>query len=73
MSEQKKWTNYLIQEDIFFRGSQLCIPSESMRDNIIKDKYNRGFARYFRIEKIMKCTSDSYCWPQTYNDVQVFF
>ena len=31
-----KWTDYFIQEDMLFKGVQLCIPRGSMRENIIQ-------------------------------------
>ena len=30
--------DYIIQEGLFFKGSKLCIPKCSMRENIIREK-----------------------------------
>ena len=36
--DRAKWLDYLIQDGMLFKGSQLCIPRISMRDNLIKEK-----------------------------------
>ena len=37
-----RWLDYLIQDGMFFKGSQLCIPRSSIRENLIKEKHSRG-------------------------------
>jgi hypothetical protein len=38
---------YLIQYGLLFKGSQLCIPKFSMRDNLLKEKHNGGLDGHF--------------------------
>jgi len=38
---------YLIQYGPLFKGSQLCIPKFSMRDNLLKEKDNGGLDGHF--------------------------
>ena len=45
--DKTRWLDYLIQDGMFFKGSQLCIPRSSMRENLIKEKHNGGMARHF--------------------------
>ena len=42
---------YLIQDGLLFKGSQLCIPRCSMRDNLLKEKHRGGLARHFDHDK----------------------
>ena len=42
-----RWLDYLIQDGMLFKGSQLCIPRSSMRENLIKEKHSGGMAGYF--------------------------
>jgi hypothetical protein len=37
--EKNKWKEYPIQDILLFKGSWLCIPKCSMRDNLLKDKH----------------------------------
>jgi hypothetical protein len=45
------WTKYLIQDGLFFKGIQLCIPRCSMRDNMLKEKHNGGLVGHFGHDK----------------------
>jgi hypothetical protein len=46
-----QWIEYLIQDGLFFKGCQLCIPKCSMRDNMLKEKHSGGLAGHFDHEK----------------------
>ena len=39
--------DYLIQDGMLLKGSQLCIPKISMRENLIKEKHSGGMAGHF--------------------------
>ena len=45
--DRTRWLDYLIQDDMVFKGSQLCIPSSSMRENFMKEKHSGGMIVYF--------------------------
>ena len=42
-----RWLDDLIQDGMLFKGSQLCIPRSSMRENLIKEKYTGGMVGLF--------------------------
>jgi hypothetical protein len=42
LGDKIPWTKYLIQDGLF-KGSQLCIPRCSMKDNPLKEKNNGGW------------------------------
>ena len=42
--DRTRWPDYLIQDGIFFKGSQLCIPRSSMGE---KEKHIKGMVGYF--------------------------
>ena len=64
--------DYFIQEDMLFRGNQLCIPYSSMRDSLVKEKHNGGLSGHFGIDKIVALVSENYFWPQIHKDVRKF-
>ena len=45
--DRTRWLDYLIQDGILFKGSQLCIPRSSMRENLIKEKHSGGMEGHF--------------------------
>jgi hypothetical protein len=46
-----EWVEYLIQYELLFKGSWLCIPKCSMRDNLLKEKHNKGLVGHFGHDK----------------------
>jgi hypothetical protein len=46
-----------------FKGSQLCIPKCSMRDNLLKEKHNGGLVGHFGHDKTFAQLINSYYWP----------
>ena len=42
--DRTRWLDYLIQDGMLFKGSQLCTPRSSMRENLIKEKHSGGMA-----------------------------
>lgn len=65
-----KQTDYFIQEDMLFKGIQLCIPRGSIRENIMKEKHSGRLAGHFGIEKTIRLILDRYFWLQICKDVQ---
>jgi hypothetical protein len=57
-----QWIEYLIQDGFLFKGSQLCIPKCSMRDNLLKEKNNGVLAGHLGHEKTYAQLSYSYRW-----------
>ena len=45
--DRTKWLDYLIHDGMLFKGSQLCIPRSSMRENLMKEKHSGGMAGHF--------------------------
>jgi hypothetical protein len=67
-----QWTEYMIQDGLFFRGNQLCIPKCSMRENLLKEKHNGGLAGHFSHDKTFSKLNGSYFWPGMREDVKIF-
>ena len=45
--DRTRWLDYMIQDGMLFKGSQLCIPMSSMKENLIKEKHSGGMTRHF--------------------------
>ena len=45
------WTEYMLQDGLLFKNSKLCIPSCSMRENMIQEKHNGGMVGHFGSDK----------------------
>jgi len=61
--DRSKWLDYFIQEDMLFKGNQLCIPRSSMRDILIKENDSGGLAGHFAFDKTIALVSENYFWP----------
>jgi hypothetical protein len=61
---------YLIQDELLFKGSQLCVPKCLMRDNLLKEKHNGGLDGHFGHDKTYAQLSSSYYWPGMRSDVK---
>jgi hypothetical protein len=48
---RSQWIKYLIQDGLWFKGNQLCIPKSSMRENLLKEKHNGGLVGHFSHDK----------------------
>ena len=67
-----KWTKYMIQDSLFFRNSQLCIPKCSMRENLIREKHIGGLVGHFGHDKTFERLQHFYYWPKMRSKVQNF-
>jgi hypothetical protein len=63
LRDNNSWSKYLIQNGLFFKGSQLSIPRCSMRDNLLKEKHSGGLVRLFGHDKTFAQLSSLYYWP----------
>jgi hypothetical protein len=55
-----------------FKGSQLCIPRCSMRDNFLKEKHDGGLAGHFGHDKTFAQLRNSYYWSSMRKEVRTF-
>jgi hypothetical protein len=56
------WFNFMLQEGLLFKGSKLCIPKCSMRENLLKEKHSGGLAGHFGNDKTYVQLSSFYYW-----------
>ena len=49
--DKTKWLDFIIQDGMLFKGSQLCIPRSSMRENLIKEKHSGELDGHFGRDK----------------------
>ena len=70
--DRTKWLDFIIQDGMLFKGSQLCIPRSSMRENLIMEKHSGGLATHFGQEKTLALVAKHYYWPQLQQDVKKF-
>ena len=55
-----EFADFLIQEGLFCKGGQLCIPKCSMRDNIIQEKYSGALSTHFGLDKTLELVCRNY-------------
>jgi hypothetical protein len=72
LGDKIPWIEYLIQDGLLFKGSQLCIPKCSMRDNLLKEKHSGGLAKHFGHDKTFAQLSNSYYWSSMRVEVSKF-
>ena len=49
--ERDPWMEYMLQCDLIFKNSKLCMPKCSTRENLIQEKHNGGMASHFGSDK----------------------
>jgi hypothetical protein len=72
LRDRSQWTEYMIQDGLLFKGNQLCILKCSMRENLLKEKHNRGLVRHFVHDKTFSKLNGSYYWPRMRTYVNKF-
>jgi hypothetical protein len=63
---------YIIQDELLFKGIQLCIPKLSMRDNLLKEKHSGRLVGHFGHDKTYAQLIFSYYWPYMRYNVKNF-
>ena len=58
--DKTKWLDFLIQDGMLSKGSQLCIPRSSMRENLIKEKHSGGLAGHFNRDTTITLVAKNY-------------
>lgn len=64
---------YILQEGLLFKGSQLCVPKGSIRETIIKEKHCGSLVGHFGVDKTLEQVRRFYFWPKLQTDVRRFF
>jgi hypothetical protein len=72
LKDRSQWIEYMIQDELLFRGNQLCILKCSMRDNLLKEKNSGGLVGHFSHEIFFSKLNGSYYWPGMRIDVKKF-
>jgi hypothetical protein len=72
LGDRIPWNEYLIQDGLLFKGSQLCIPECSMRANLLKEKHNGGLDGHFGHDKTFSQLRNSYYWLSMREEVNFF-
>lgn len=55
-----KSLDFIIQDGTLFKGSLLCIPKSSMRENLIKEEHSEGLVGHFGRDKTIALVSEHY-------------
>ena len=58
------FVDFMLQEGFLFKGSQLCIPKGSIRENIIKERHCGGLGGHFGLDKTLELVKRFYYWPK---------
>ena len=61
--DRKKWLNFMIQDSMLLKGSQLCISRSLMRENLIKEKHSGGLIGLSGRDKTIALVAKNYYWP----------
>lgn len=59
-----EFSEYTLQNDLLFKGGQLCVPRGSMRENLIQEKHNGALSGHFGVNKTQELVTRFYFWPR---------
>ena len=63
-SYHTNFADFILQEGFLFKGSQLCVPKESIRENITKEKHCGDLGGHFGLDKTLELVKRFYYWPR---------
>jgi hypothetical protein len=63
---------YFMQDGYLFKGKQLCIPIDSMRENIIIELHSSGLEEHFGKDKTLTLIEDKYYWSKMKSDITMY-
>jgi hypothetical protein len=72
LGDRSPWIEYLTQDGLLFKGSQLCISKCSMRDNLLKEKHSGVLDGHFGHDKTFAQLRNLYYWPSMREEVKKF-
>jgi hypothetical protein len=64
--------DFLLLDGFLFKGSQLCIPLGSRRENIVREMHSNGLGRHFGRDKTFEIVREKLFWPNMRRDVNMF-
>ncbi|XP_057948237.1 uncharacterized protein LOC131143894 [Malania oleifera] len=63
--------DFVIHDGFLFKGTRLCIPSTSLRDQLIEELHARGTAGHFGKDKTIAMVEDKFYLPSIKRDVAI--
>ncbi|KAL6225177.1 hypothetical protein ACLB2K_004028 [Fragaria x ananassa] len=64
-----KMLSFKMHDGYLFKGNSLCIPADSLREQIIRELHDNGLGGHFGRDKTLSMVTDRYYWPRMYKDV----